>query len=110
MDGEQWCPSCEGWRRYRSHGWNTSAEGGIECPKWPEEEDIEQPAPEGWEEGEGLPCLRCREKLTKKMYCGDCMREIIQARAEMDEDVDRLYNLFCEILEDIQTKRRERGD
>ena len=30
LGGEQWCPECKQYRRYRSHGWKT--EGSEDCP------------------------------------------------------------------------------
>jgi len=24
LDGEEWCPTCEEYKRYRSHGWTTA--------------------------------------------------------------------------------------
>ena len=32
QDGEQWCPTCETYRRYWSHGWGASGEGPG-CPE-----------------------------------------------------------------------------
>jgi len=33
LDGEEWCPKCAQYRRYRSHGWSSAYnEGGPECP------------------------------------------------------------------------------
>lgn len=32
LDGEEWCPRCQEYRRYRSHSWNgPDAEGGEYC-------------------------------------------------------------------------------
>ena len=37
LDGEDWCPKCQDYRRYTSHGWGRKDKGlGIEespCPK-----------------------------------------------------------------------------
>jgi hypothetical protein len=33
LDGEEWCPECEQYRRYRSHGWGWYGEGSGECPE-----------------------------------------------------------------------------
>jgi hypothetical protein len=35
LDGEEWCPKCHRYRRYRSHGWSSAvanAEGDAKCP------------------------------------------------------------------------------
>lgn len=34
LDGEEWCPECETYRRYRSHGWAVGAResGNLACP------------------------------------------------------------------------------
>jgi len=32
MDGEEFCPKCKTYHRYRSHGWKRVAEGEGECP------------------------------------------------------------------------------
>ena len=36
LDGEEWCPACGRFRRYRSHGWNSVVAdvGNMECPNW----------------------------------------------------------------------------
>jgi len=35
LDGEEWCPKCETYRRYRSHGWAGTEDkeclGGEKC-------------------------------------------------------------------------------
>lgn len=32
LDGEEWCPVCQTYRRYRSHGWHgRDTEGGAYC-------------------------------------------------------------------------------
>jgi len=33
LDGEQWCPNCQTYRRYQSHGWSDGGEGNAECPE-----------------------------------------------------------------------------
>lgn len=35
LDGEEWCPTCEQYRRYRSHGWShwCAEPGGESCPE-----------------------------------------------------------------------------
>jgi len=33
LDGEEWCPGCDEYKRYRSHGWY--AKGQNECPEPP---------------------------------------------------------------------------
>lgn len=35
LDGEEWCPRCRDYRRYRSHGWAAAAaeHGGEACPE-----------------------------------------------------------------------------
>jgi len=55
MDGEEYCQNCKAYRRYRSHGWKRSAEGGDECPAW---------------------CY-CGAKLDEfdAQFCIDCLRE-----------------------------------
>jgi len=35
LDGEEWCPVCKRYRRYRSHGWGRNGEGSGECPPLP---------------------------------------------------------------------------
>lgn len=30
LDGEEWCPKCEQYRRYRSHGWTTGQPGACQ--------------------------------------------------------------------------------
>lgn len=33
LDGEEWCPKCKAYRRYRSHGWSWRlGTGETECP------------------------------------------------------------------------------
>ncbi len=32
LDGEEWCPSCQQYCRYKSHGWGHSGEGEWDCP------------------------------------------------------------------------------
>ncbi len=34
LDGEEWCPTCNAYRRYRSHGWGGSAanKNSESCP------------------------------------------------------------------------------
>jgi uncharacterized Zn finger protein (UPF0148 family) len=32
MDGEEWCPKCEVYRRYRSHGWTALYEAVADMP------------------------------------------------------------------------------
>ncbi len=41
LDGEEWCPRCGRYRRYRSHGWwaEPGEESGTPCPAEPAEED-----------------------------------------------------------------------
>jgi uncharacterized Zn finger protein (UPF0148 family) len=43
LDGEEWCPTCQAYRRYRSHGWNgPDAEGSDCCPtNGPDGGDVE---------------------------------------------------------------------
>jgi len=67
LDGEEWCPSCKRYRRYRSHSWShyldgRSADGGDECPGW---------------------CY-CGAKLDEfdAQFCIDCLREEAAAVAE----------------------------
>lgn len=31
LDGEEWCPNCQQYRRYKSHGWGSSGEGEWNC-------------------------------------------------------------------------------
>jgi hypothetical protein len=31
LDGEEWCPYCQTYRRYRAHGWATMSDVGC-CP------------------------------------------------------------------------------
>lgn len=33
LDGEEWCPQCGQYRRYKAHGWGTSGEGAWTCPE-----------------------------------------------------------------------------
>ena len=33
LDGEEWCPACGEYKRYRSHGWYTK--GDTNCPTEP---------------------------------------------------------------------------
>ncbi len=35
LDGEEWCPTCGAYRRYKSHGWGASGEGEWDCPAQP---------------------------------------------------------------------------
>ena len=35
LDGEEWCPTCEGYRRYRSHGWKDADKASGRCPAEP---------------------------------------------------------------------------
>jgi len=35
LDGEEWCPKCEGYRRYRSHGWKDADKDSGRCPAEP---------------------------------------------------------------------------
>ncbi len=38
LDGEEWCPTCQTFRRYRSHGWSRGAGTASEqapCPPEP---------------------------------------------------------------------------
>ena len=37
LDGEEWCPTCQAYRRYRSHGWSRAAadRDSDRCPDWP---------------------------------------------------------------------------
>ena len=32
LDGEEWCPVCKTYRRYKSHGWGAPGDGEWECP------------------------------------------------------------------------------
>lgn len=37
LDGEEWCPECGAYRRYRSHGWAAGLQSSDElgpCPGW----------------------------------------------------------------------------
>jgi len=34
LDGEEWCPQCETYRRYHSHGFARGACEYEECPQW----------------------------------------------------------------------------
>jgi NADH pyrophosphatase NudC (nudix superfamily) len=31
LDGEEWCPKCGTYRRYKSHGWGEQGEGEWYC-------------------------------------------------------------------------------
>lgn len=31
LDGEEWCPGCQAYKRYKSHGWGSSGTGEWEC-------------------------------------------------------------------------------
>ena len=35
LDGEEWCPVCQAYRRYKSHGWGWKGDGDWECPQLP---------------------------------------------------------------------------
>jgi len=35
LDGEEWCPKCEAYRRYASHGWKDADKGSSSCPAEP---------------------------------------------------------------------------
>lgn len=35
LDGEEWCPRCQAYRRYCSHGWGGSGDGPGICPDRP---------------------------------------------------------------------------
>jgi hypothetical protein len=35
LDGEEWCPVCRQYRRYRSHGWSASYNETSPCPDIP---------------------------------------------------------------------------
>jgi hypothetical protein len=34
LDGEEWCPTCSSFRRYRSHGWMHALADQTPCPVW----------------------------------------------------------------------------
>jgi hypothetical protein len=34
LDGEEWCDTCQAYRRYKSHGWGAAGSGERECPDW----------------------------------------------------------------------------
>jgi len=40
LDGEEWCPKCQTFRRYPSHGWAWAHRDGREnkCPDWTQKE------------------------------------------------------------------------
>jgi hypothetical protein len=33
LDGEEWCPKCRQYRRYRSHGWAAHCGSDSPCPE-----------------------------------------------------------------------------
>jgi hypothetical protein len=33
LDGEEWCPKCQQYRRYRSHGWIGAGIDRTPCPE-----------------------------------------------------------------------------
>lgn len=34
LDGEEWCPKCNTYRRYKTHGWTTYATDTSPCPQY----------------------------------------------------------------------------
>lgn len=44
LDGEEWCPNCLTYRRYRSHGWTPPLYDPDPCPEWPrrQHEDVDR--------------------------------------------------------------------
>jgi len=56
LDGEEWCPTCQAYRRYASHGWNARGDGELECPT----EDSRKMFPKGTV----ARCNRCHKTFT----------------------------------------------
>jgi hypothetical protein len=63
LDGEEWCPICKTYRRYRSHGWGQEcADASEPCPA---REEAVPPKDTGTDVrgmGDGQPALRGEEE------------------------------------------------